>query len=62
MGDRSGDGRDLPHTAHGAKPGGAFRIPPRNPDAMAGRGQALHDVAPDKAAAAENCHKHGPNP
>jgi hypothetical protein len=29
---------------------------------MAGCCQALHDMAADEAAAAKNCHKHGPNP
>jgi hypothetical protein len=29
---------------------------------MARRRQALHDMAANKAAAAKNCHKHGPNP
>ena len=58
MRDRGGDGRDLPNTPHGAMPRGTFRIPPRNADAVPRRRQALHNVAPDKAGAAKNCHKH----
>ena len=62
MRDRGRYRGDLPHTPHGAKPRGAFRIPPRDADAVARRRQALHDMAPDKAAAAENCHKHCTHP